>query len=102
MDFLILRPLSPETGHHFFEGCLGGGQKLVLRRLQAVRRASAVRLSSGPMVVQSTAGLEDGGLIPGRSAFVGGGAATSGLGFEPPTCRFAVGCFTTRPLRVLQ
>ena len=23
MDFLILRPLSPETGHHFFEG--GGG-----------------------------------------------------------------------------
>ena len=24
MDFLILRPLSPETGYHFFGG-LGGG-----------------------------------------------------------------------------
>ena len=25
MDFLILRPLSPKTGYHFFEGGVGGG-----------------------------------------------------------------------------
>ena len=42
MDFLILRPLSPKTGYHFFGGwgcgggVLGGGQKFLLRRLQAV------------------------------------------------------------------
>ena len=24
MDFLILRPLSPKTGYHFFEGGVGG------------------------------------------------------------------------------
>ena len=44
MDFFILRPLSPKTGYHFFEGgvgggvggVVGGGQKFSLRRLQAV------------------------------------------------------------------
>ena len=25
MDFLILRPLPPKTGYHFFEGGVGGG-----------------------------------------------------------------------------
>ena len=25
MDFLILRPLPPKTGYHFFEGWGGGG-----------------------------------------------------------------------------
>ena len=25
MDFLILRPLPPKTGYHFFEGGWGGG-----------------------------------------------------------------------------
>ena len=25
MDFLILRPLRPKTGYHFFEGGVGGG-----------------------------------------------------------------------------
>ena len=25
MDFLILRPLPPKTGCHFFEGGVGGG-----------------------------------------------------------------------------
>ena len=49
MDFLILRPLSPKTGYHFFGGwgwgwgwgwgCWGGGgQKFLLRRLQAVEK----------------------------------------------------------------
>ena len=102
MDFLILRPLSPETGYHFFEGggLRGGGgvQNFVLRRVQAVGRASAVPCS-GPMVVQPTADLEVGGSIPSWPTVVG--AAIGRLGFEPPTCRFAVGCSTTRPLCVL-
>ena len=51
------------------------------------------------MVVQPTADLEVGGSIPGRPAFVG--ATIGWLGFEPLTCKFTVGCFTTRPLRVL-
>ena len=39
MDFLILRPLPPKTGYHFFEGGWGGvgvgggGQKFLLNRL---------------------------------------------------------------------
>ena len=51
MDFLILRPVSPKTGYHFFEGGGGGGggwgggggggQKFSLRRLQAVRKVEA-------------------------------------------------------------
>ena len=54
------------------------------------------------MVVRLTADLEVGGSIPGRPAFVGAGAAIGGLEFEPLICGLAVGCFTTRPLRVLQ
>ena len=45
MDFLILRPLSPKTGYHFFEGGGwgggGGGQKFSLGRLQAVGKRNA-------------------------------------------------------------
>ena len=80
MYFFIFRPLSPETGYHFFEG--SGSQKFVLRRLQALGRATSVRISSGAMVVQPTAGLEVGGSKPGWPAFVGAGAAIGGLGFE--------------------
>ena len=54
------------------------------------------------MVVQPTADLEVGGSMPGWPAFVGVDAAIGRLGLEAPTCRFAVGCFTTRPLRILQ
>ena len=42
-----------------------GDQKFVLRRLQAVGRTSAVRISSGPMVMQPAADLEVGGSNPG-------------------------------------
>ena len=42
-----LRPLSPKTGYHFFEGggggVGGGGQKFSLRRLQAVGKQFAIR-----------------------------------------------------------
>ena len=47
------------------------------------------------MVVQPTADLKVG-------RFISAGAARGGVGLEPPTCRFVVGCFTTRPLRVQQ
>ena len=36
MDFLILRPLSPETAYHFFWAGVGGGQRFVLRSLCSV------------------------------------------------------------------
>ena len=36
MDFLILRPLSPKTGYHFFEGGggrgMGGGSKVFAQK----------------------------------------------------------------------
>ena len=57
MDFLILRPLPPKTGYHFFEGGWGGvggggGQKFLLNSLQAVGTQSAGNTVSGPMVTQ--------------------------------------------------
>ena len=55
MDFLILRPLPPKTEYHFFEGGwggLGGGQKFLLNRLQAVGTHGAGNTASGPMVTQ--------------------------------------------------
>ena len=59
MDFLILRPLPPKTGYHFFEGGWGGvggggggGQKFLLNRLQAVGTHRASNTASGPMVTQ--------------------------------------------------
>ena len=54
MDFLILRPLPPKTGYHFFEGggC-GGGQKFLLNRIQAVGTSDIANTASGPMVTQS-------------------------------------------------
>ena len=53
MDFLILRPLSPKTGYHFFEGGVGvgvGGSKFVPRRLQEVGRHIAVITNLGRTV----------------------------------------------------
>ena len=62
MDFLILRPLSPKTGYHFFEGGVGvgvgGGQKFLLNRLQAVGTHGACNTASGPMVTQPTPDLQ--------------------------------------------
>ena len=60
MDFLILRPLPPKTGYHFFEGgWVGGGvQKFLLNRLQAVGTHIAGNTASGPMVAQPTTGVQ--------------------------------------------
>ena len=59
MDFLILRPLPPKTGYHFFEGGgwgggWGGGQKFLLNRVKAVGTHGAGNRASGPMVTQPT------------------------------------------------
>ena len=62
MDFLILRPLPPKTGYHFFEGGWGGGggggQKFLLNRLQAVGTHGAGNTVSGPMVTQPMTGVQ--------------------------------------------
>ena len=62
MDFLILRPLPPKTGYHFFEGGVGGvgggGQKFLLNRLQAVGTHGAGNTASGPMVTQPTTSVQ--------------------------------------------
>ena len=58
MDFLILRPLPPKTGYHFFEGGGGGGQKFLLNRLQAVGTHGASNTASGPMVTQPMLDLQ--------------------------------------------
>ena len=71
MDFLILRPLPPKTGYHFFEGGWGGvgggwvggwvgggGQKFLLNRLQAVGTHDAGNMASGPMVAQPMPGVQ--------------------------------------------
>ena len=50
---LILRPLSPKTGYHFFErggGGEGGGQKFSLRRLQAVGWSAVSCITIRPLV----------------------------------------------------
>ena len=62
MDFLILRPLPPKTGYHFFEGwggggVWGGGQKFLLNRLQAVGTHASCNTVSGPVVMQAAANL---------------------------------------------
>ena len=59
MDFLILRPLPPKTGYHFFEGGGvggggGGGQKFLLNRLQTLGTHGAGNTVSGPIVTQPT------------------------------------------------
>ena len=63
MDFLILRPLPPKTGYHFFEGGgggggVGGGQKFLLYRLQAVGTHGAGNTAGGPMVTQPTPNVQ--------------------------------------------
>ena len=66
MDFLILRPLPPKTGYHFFEGgggggggwWGGGGQKFLFNRLQAVGTHNASNTASGPMVTQPVVVLQ--------------------------------------------
>ena len=74
MDFLILRPLSPKTGYHFFEGGVGGGggSKVFAEKAPSNGRHLYVTFTLGRMVTHPTADFLVGGSNPG----VGPPAAT--------------------------
>ena len=104
MDFLILRPLPPKTGYHFFEGGggwvgWGGGSKVFAQKATSsgeAQRSSHNRRSDG-----NTADVRFavGGSNPGVLTFgTGAGAKFSRPEFEPPTKGTLAGCITTRPL----
>ena len=109
MDFLILRPLSPKTGYHFFEGggwgwgWVGGGVKSFLAdgsKQWGGRSLSHHCWSNGNA---ADAKFSVGGSNPGRLTVGGGsGGIFAGWGFEPPTKRSAVSCITVRPLLALK
>ena len=98
MDFLILRPLSPKTGYHFFEGGAGGGSKVFAEKPPSNgRQVFHIRLRSN-------------GNAPGRrflgrlfeswSVDAGRGAAAvlAAPGFEPLAKKSVAACITIRPL----
>ena len=72
-------------------GVGGGGQKFLLKRLQAVGKHIAHHTTDVRFAVGSS--------NPGLLTFGAGGGAKFGRpGFEPPTKGTLVGCITTRPL----
>ena len=94
MDFLILRPLSPKTGYHFFEGGgIGGGG--AGRGVKSFRSEGSKQW--GNLVLscncRSNGNAADalfsvGSWNPGRPTVGGGGGTVlDRLGFEPPTKR---------------
>ena len=58
MYFLILRPLSPKTGYHFFGGGWGGGGGGQKFSLNSSGEAYGYHITAGRMVKQPTHGLE--------------------------------------------
>ena len=103
MDFLILRPLSPKTGYHFFEGGgAGGGVKSF--RSEGSKQLGSLSLSHHRRShgVAADAKFAVGGSNPGRQTVGGdggGGAAViTGPAFEPPTQKIPVGCIAIGPL----
>ena len=78
----------------------GGASKVCAQKASSIGESQSCQ-DKQAAVQRPTADLVVSASIPGWPAFVGAGAAIGGLGFEPPTCRFVVGCFTPRPLRVL-
>ena len=93
MDFLILRPLPPKTGYHFFErgggGWGGGGSKVFAQKATSsgeAERSSHSRRSNGNA---SKSKLAVGGSNPGQLTVGGGGGAKLARpGFELPTAKF--------------
>ena len=99
MDFLILRPLPPKTGYHFW----GGGWVGRVKSFRSIGfkqwgtlALSHDRWSNGNI---ADAKFSVGGSNPGLLTFSrGGGVKCSRPGFEPPTKGAAVGYITIRPL----
>ena len=93
MDFLILRPLSPKTGYHFFEGggwgwggWRWGGVKSF--RSEGSKQWGSLSLSHNHRSNGNAADAKFwvGGSNPGRLIVGGGGGAVfTRPGFEPPT-----------------
>ena len=99
MDFLILRPLSPKTGYHFFEGGGWGGSKVFAQMAPSSGEAYRCHTTAGRMVMQFSVG----GSNPGRPNVGGGsGAIFAGSEFALATKRSALSCITIRPLLALQ
>ena len=79
MDFLILRPLSPKTGYHFFEGggwgWGGGGVKSF--RSEGFKQWGSTMLTHNRWSNGNTADKRFlvGGSNPGRLTLGGGGGA---------------------------
>ena len=99
MDFLILRPLSPKTGYHFFEVGGGGASKVFAQKApssgEAYRCHTKCRWN----------GNADDCKFLGRrfeswsvTVVGGGGAIFAQLVFKPPTIKTLVSCITIRPL----
>ena len=100
MDFLILRPLPPKTGYHFWGG-VGGG--LNSFRSKGSKQWGSLVLLHNRRSNRNTAGAKFsvGGSNPGLLAFGGGGGGGgkfSRPGFGPPTKETPVGCITIWPL----
>ena len=93
MDFLILRPLPPKTGYHFFErggwGWVGwgGGSKVFAQKATSSGEAHPSLNSRRSNGNAADAKFAVGGSNPGALTFgaAGGGAKCAGPGFEPPT-----------------
>ena len=58
MDFLILRPLPPKTGYHFWGGGVGGGSKVFAEQASSSGEACGYYITAGRMVTQPTHGSE--------------------------------------------
>ena len=111
MEFLILRPLSPKTGYHFFEGgWVGvgvgggvGGSKVFAQKAPSSGEAYHYHTTAGRMVTQPTAKFSVGGSNPGQPTVGGGGGSIFARpGFKPPTTNILVSCTTIRPLLALR
>ena len=94
MDFLILRPLPPKTGYHFWGGGWGGGGVGgVGGGVKSFRSEGSKQWGSRPLLDNrwsngnaAHAKFSVGGPNPGLLTFRGGGGAKcSQPGFEPPT-----------------
>ena len=101
MDFLILRPLSPKTGYHFFERGWGVGEGVKSFRSEGSKQWGSTLVTYNPRSYGNAADGKFlvGGSIPGRVTVGGGGAVVfTRPGFEPPTKKTLVSCTTMRPL----
>ena len=102
MDFLILRPLPPKTGYHFFEGGVGGSKVFADQAPSSGEAQRPHTTTVGRMVTQPDAAAMVGGSSRGRCALCGGGGGGGGIfarpGFEPPTKKSTARCITVWPL----